>query len=232
VRTADTISLELHRKGAKVADLNSSTYGSFYASFAVQPLYVGFIIDWGLVFAAFGGGLYQVIAKKVILGVATTDSSRQFYLNTFDDQSANGTVKIEIKQDGNILSDVFDYTGLIAGGWPAYYRIPAWFGTKAPNLTTDTYESSDRTIRAVQPSVQYEYTMKTQILPSAIADAINSNVLLADAIFITSYALLAPRNYLRLPVSPISLTLSQEADRGEIYEAVFTDARNNTIRQY
>ena len=232
LRTADTITLALHRRGVAVASLNSNTYGTYYASFASQPLYVGFIVDWGLVFTAFGGGQYEVVANKTLLGVATIETSRRFYLNSFDEMSANNTVKIEIRQNGNILSSPFDFTNLLAGGWPSAYRIPGSFGKRSPSFNQDSYESSDRSILAVQPSLQFEYTLSTHLLPSYIADVLSTDVPLSDSILISEYGLLSPRMYDRLPVSPVSVELKEQANGQEVYECVFSDAKNNTLRQY
>jgi len=232
LRTADTITLALHRRGAAVATLNSNTYGTYYSTFTAQPLYVGLIIDWGLVFTAFGGGQYEVVATKNILGVSSVETSRKFYLNSFDELSANNTVKIEIRQNGNVLSSPFDFTDLVAGGWPSAYRVPGSFGKRSPSFTSDSYESSDRSILAVQPSVQFEYTLSTYLLPSYIADVLSTDVTLSDSILISEYGLLSPRMYDRLPVTPVSVELKEQANGQEVYECVFTDAKNNTLRQY
>jgi len=231
-RSADTIALELHRKGRKVADLNDNTLGTYYSTFSVQPLYVGFVIDWGLVFNAHGGGNYTIVAKKTILGQLTTDTSRVFYLNSFDDESANGTVKLSITLNANILSSQFDYTNLLTGGWVSNYRIPAKFGNKSPELTVDNYLTSAYEQRQVVPSVSYEYTLATRMIPAVIADELNAGGVLADRALITDYNLLNARRYVDFNAFPKGIELAEEAGNKEIYNITFSDKFANTKRTF
>jgi hypothetical protein len=232
LRSADTIALELHKKGRKVASLNDNTLGTYYSTFSVQPLYVGFIVDWGLVFNAHGGGDYRIVARKSILGVSSAENSRAFYLNSFDDESANGTVKLSMNLNGNILSSIFDYTGLLTGGWVSNFRIPAKFGNKSPELTTDNYLSSEYKKISVVPSVSYEYTLATRLIPAVIADELNSNSLLSDSVKVTDYNLLNPRMYIDFECFPTGIELVQEADNKELYNVTFSDKFDNTRRTY
>jgi hypothetical protein len=61
---------------------------------------------------------------------------------------------------------------------------------------------------------------------------LSTDVPLSDSILISEYGLLSPRMYDRLPVSPVSEELKEQANGQEVYECVFTDFKNNTLRQY
>ena len=230
-RSADIIVLKIEKDGDYVATITDDTYGTYYPAFTAQPLYLGLVLDWTTVFNAFGGGKYRVVAEKTILGVSSVDYSRYFRLNAFDDFSANNTVKLEITQSSNVLSSPFDFTNLVAGGWVSKYRIPARFSNKVPELNTDSYLSSNRTNLGVQPSTTYNYSLKTQLIPSIIADMLNSEAVLANRVLITDYNLLTPRQYIDFPVFPVSIEEPIEADNKEIYTIVFTDEKANTLRK-
>ena len=53
---SDTVEIKIIRNGEEVATITDSSLGEFYPTFAAQPLYVGFLLDWSLVLNQFGGG--------------------------------------------------------------------------------------------------------------------------------------------------------------------------------
>ena len=231
VRSADTVAIELHKKGNKVTDIVDNSLGRYYEGFSPQPLYVGFVVDWGKVFNTYGGGIYQIVANKVIVGTAITEASRKFYVNSYDDESANNTVRFDIVQNGNILADEFDYTDLLPTGWRSQFRIPARI-EKDIEFIEDSYLTSDRTQANVQPSSNPSFVMLTHLIPAIIADAISENGVLADSIKLTNYDLLNPRQYTDLEVAPISMERVETANKREIYQVTFSRKKQNILKTF
>lgn len=231
IRSADTIAIELHRNCEKIADITDNTLGVYYVSFAAQPLYVAFVIDWGKVFQAHGGGFYRIMANKTILGQLSTQQSRKFYLNSYDDESANETVRLDIVHKGNIIASEFDYTGLLAGGWKQQFRIPATI-EKNPSFIKDSYLSSDYTQLNVQPSSEPEYVLKTRLISSEILDIIAEEGVLADSVKMTNYDLLNPRSFTDFEVMPESIEKAGQANRREIYELSFKAKKLNILKTF
>lgn len=199
---ADSIVFELYKAGALVATLNDDTLGIYYASFPAQALYTGFVIDWGLVADAHGFGVYQFKAQQTILGDASTFESRVFRLMPYADDLADGTVKIESYQNGNIIGSPFDYTDL---NWYSSYRVAGRFGGKSPVIEVDNYVKSDFTKAQIQDRIRTEYTLQTRLLPSVVANAVAYDQVLANSILITDYNVLSHELYRQIQVRPISI---------------------------
>ena len=83
-----------------------------------------------------------------------------------------------------------------------------------------------------QPSVSYEYSLRTRLIPASIADILNSDALLSDRVRITDYNLNNARSYIDFDVFPSSIELTEEPGDKEIYSITFTDSIRNTLRQY
>lgn len=187
--SADTISFELIRNGAKVADLVDDSYGTYYATFVSQPLYKGFVIDWEKVGGIFAGGTFVFRAVKNILGVASTEDSREFRLYPYAEDLIDETVRIETYNTGNIIGTALDYTDLLPEGWYQSFRIPGKFGYKTPTLETDQYLDSDYKSKQIQDRIGIEYELRSKLVPSMIADQIAFDNILANTILLTDYNL-------------------------------------------
>lgn len=203
VNSADTISFTLRKNGVQVAVLNDNTFGTLYTSFAQQPLYSGFAINWRAVLATFGAGKYNFIATLNILGTIYTSESRQFRLLPFSDEVADSTVRIESFQNGNIIDSEFDFAGL---NWYSSYRIGGFFGEKTPVLEVDNYVNQEYKKVQIADRLRVEYTLYTRLLPSEISNAIAYNQMLANRILVTDYNVLNHEIYRQIEVRPISFS--------------------------
>jgi len=185
--TGDTISLELHKNYVKVADIIDNTYGDYHpaGTFSNQPLYVGFVANWKDVYDQKGNGLYQIVAVNTILGEAETITSHVFHVQTYSDLLANGTVKIETYNTGNIIGSQFDYNDLLTGGWYQSVRIRGFFGFKTPQIEIDNYLTQDYELKQIQDKINPEYTLETELLPGFISNQLIYDNLLANRILIT-----------------------------------------------
>jgi hypothetical protein len=185
---ADTVAIELHKDDVKVADLNTNTYGTFFNGFpsgsAEQQLYVGYLVDWKLVYTAFGSGNYKVVANLNIISNATVSESRVFRLALYSDILSNGTVRVESYQDGNIFGNSFDFTGL---NWYQSLRLPGRFGNPTPVLETTEYVTSQHKRKQNKATMSREWDLETRMISWEVADKLIYNKMLGNVILITDY---------------------------------------------
>lgn len=183
---ADTVSMKLFKNNIEIATLNDDTYGTFFnfGDITPQPLYTGYLLEWEKVFALHGSGTYQIKTDTDIVGNATTVESQKFFLLPFSEEEANGTVRLEWIQNGNILSSLFDFTGI---NWYQSIRFEGNFGRKKPSLEKDFYETQNRERKQIQDNVITTYTLETKLLPSKISNKLYYDMGLANSILISDY---------------------------------------------
>jgi hypothetical protein len=233
VLDSDSVSIEIWKGGAKVADVVDSTYCTFYPSFPNQPLYVGVVIDWSLVASSFGFGLYQIKAVRATVGQSNPFTSRTFHVLPFSEKSANETVRIETYTDGNIISNEFDYQNLIEGGWYQSIRISGRFGDVTPTLIEDRILDARRKVVSVQDSIEQDYTLFTRYLPESVKKQLINQQTLTTETKITDYNLLNDEVIRQLPVVASSFEEVKHASRGTAYVMKFKDRfQNNILRTF
>lgn len=232
VVSADTITIQLWKGNEKVADISDDTYGTYYSSFTNQPLYRGFIVEWEKVFDEEGAGLYQIKADLDIMGNASTFESHRFQLLPYSDILANGTVRIESYQTGNILASEFDYTDLLDGGWYNSFRIKGFFGFKTPKLEIDNYLNQDYKQEQIQDKVSTEWTLETNLLPSYISNVLAYDNILANKLLITDYNIFNTEIFRRIEVYPQEFgDVSHYANnRNTKFIIIFTNKIDNNIK--
>jgi len=225
---SDSVSIELYKDAILIEDLDNNSFGTFFNGFASgtaeQQKYVGFLLDWELVQATYGNGMYQVKAQLSIIGNSSTYESRIFNLLQYEDRAANKTVRIESYQDGNIFGSSFDFTGL---NWYSSLRIPATFGNPSPILETDNYINSNHESRQITAKNSREWTLTTGLINYEVATKILYNKLLANKVLITDYLIKSENLFRRIDV------IVTEVDKPEIkgipdraYTMKFTDRKD------
>jgi hypothetical protein len=231
----DTVALELWKAGTKVADVNTSTWGQYYpfGAFPQQPDYTAWLADWKLVADAFGFGTYTVKAVQVLQGVPSTIESRRFRCSPYDDVVADGTVKIEWWQQGNIIGSAFDFTTLapIGGGWYSSLRIPGRLGKKTPIIEADSYVDSAYRKTQIQDSVRTEYELETLPLPQEIADVINYNAVLGNRIVLTDYSAGGPYPYIPLELYAVSVEPKHLGGKDTSYVIKFESRVTSAVKR-
>jgi len=226
--SADTISIELFKNGNKVADLNNNTYGTFFNGFpsgtSEQQLYVGYLVDWQLVFQLIGVGIYQIKAQLNIVGQSSTYESRKFDLSVYSDLAAHHSVRIETYQNGNIRGNEFDFTGL---NWYSSLRIPAVFGDPKPTIETDNYVTENHNIRQITAKNSREWTLKTKKINWEVAEKLIYNKMLANEIYMTDYNLYAESVWRRISVTPTEISkIETTGNPDKIYLINFADSKD------
>ena len=232
---ADTVVFQIWRNGINVATA-SNTYGDYYATFTNAALYTGFVADWTKIFNALGGGKYQIKIQVTNFGQNYTLESRLFRLMPYRPQLAQGTVRIEGYQTGNVIGLNVDYSALLdelPAGWYSSIRIPARFGNKTPILEVDEYLNSSYSVTQNRNQVLNEYTLESKFLPASVSNRISQDTILANSLLITDYDLYSTEIYRRkeaVPVSFAEVAYFQETG-GAKYTITFRDRLQNVIKR-
>lgn len=226
----DTITFTLYKNGVQVATLNDSTYGQFFdfGDLAIAE-YKGIYLSWLLVQQAFGYGEYFVRTTQVSLGETYTLDSHKFNVVEYNAERADGSVRIEVYQNGVIMSG-FDYTGL---NWHQSLRINGFFGDKIPEFISDNYQDVNRNVRQITAKIENTYKLITHLLPSYISDYLNEDAILSNRIQITDYNLLNQLLYRRFEVylDDIANVTNHNFSKRSNYVYVFKKREDNIIKR-
>tara|TARA_R110002012_G_scaffold48480_1_gene126205 strand:- start:828 stop:1748 length:921 start_codon:yes stop_codon:yes gene_type:complete len=229
----DFVEIKLYKDNVEVAVLNNNAYGNFYDGFPQgndeQQLYVGFLLDWQDVFADFGGGNYRVKAYLEILGNVSDYESELFVLKGYSDQAADGTVRIESYQDGNIMSSIFDFTGL---NWYQQVRVRGRFLEEAEELEKIFYKTQDHRKEQVQDKVIENWTLQADMIPRSISEFITKNAILSNNFVVNDYNIMNEKILRDIEVYPESIEKSRFVDnRTANYVIKFTSRNDNIIKR-
>ena len=199
--SSDTVSIYLQKDGIDLVELTDDSLGTLFDGFpngnSEQQLYYGYLLDWKLVLAAHGVGNYNIRTELSVLGSELEVYSRDFKLSIFSDLAADGTVKIDTVQNGNILGSEFDYTGI---RWNSSIRISGRFGNPTPVYEEDRYLDQTNTYQQVKATMSREWFLNTGLLNSEVAQKLVYNKLLGNEIYITDYSIKAENIWRSIPV--------------------------------
>ena len=214
-------------------DLIDDTYGTLFDKGfnTVQPLKVGFKIDWLKVFNALGGDIYKVRIKQTDFGTPLETDSHNIKLMQFSELASQDTVKIETVQKGVYLQGE-DYEGMT---WDQMNRIVANFGNETQQNEVSRMKDGNYSDFDIQNQYFYQYTLSTNLLPSAIADSILNNDIKTDEIFISNYDVFAYRQYRDLPViheGTVDPSDDYVKNQNKKFNITFNDKSTNLKRNF
>lgn len=197
--------------------LVDNTYGQLFdVGFnTVQPLKVGYRVDWVKVYELLGVGQYRIRVKQTDFGNTVTVDSHKFNLRVFNEVQSNHTVKIETVQTGKVLNGE-DYGGM---DWANMIRIKGTFKGESPQYEIDRVQDANYQDIDIQVEKFNQYTLQTELLPSSIGDIITDYVALTDKIEVSTNDIFNYKQYRQLPV-----TFTGDLESGEDY------SRNNRKR--
>jgi hypothetical protein len=197
----------------------------------LQPLKVGFRIDWLKVFNLLSGDIYKIRIKQTDFENTIVVDSHSIKLMQFSELASDGTVKIKTTQKGVYLSGE-DYEGM---NWVNMNRIVANFGnekqqTEISRLKDGNYQDFD-----IQNEYYYQYTLETNLLPSPIADFLLNSDIKTDEILISNYDVYAYRQYRDLPViheGTIDASDDYATNINKRFTITFNDSTTNLKRNF
>tara|TARA_R110000787_G_scaffold7178_2_gene24696 strand:+ start:4184 stop:5104 length:921 start_codon:yes stop_codon:yes gene_type:complete len=213
--------------------LTDNTYGTLFEKGfnPIQPLKVGFEIDWLKVFNLLGGDIYTIRINQNDFNNLITVDSQNIRLMEFSELASQGTVKIRTNQKGSYLQGE-DYTGM---QWRQMNRIIAQFGNESQQNEISRLKDGNYRDFDVQNEYFYQYTLSTNLMPSQIADFILNKDIKTDEIFISNYDVFAYRQYRDLEVvSEGSVDPSDDYSKNtnKKFNITFDDATKNLKRNF
>ena len=197
----------------------------------LQPLKVGFRIDWLKVFNLLSGDIYKIRIKQTDFENTIVVDSHSIKLMQFSELASQDTTKIQTTQKGVYLSGE-DYEGM---NWVNMNRIVSNFGnekqqTEISRLKDGNYQDFD-----IQNEYYYQYTLETNLLPSPIADFLLNSDIKTDEILISNYDVYAYRQYRDLPViheGTIDSSDDYATNINKRFTITFNDSTTNLKRNF
>jgi hypothetical protein len=210
-----------------------ATYGVLFDKGfnTLQPLKVGFRIDWFKVFNLIGGDVYNIRIKQTDFGNTITTESHNIKLMQYSELASQGTVKIETVQKGVYLQGQ-NFEGM---NWSNMNRIVADFGNESQQTEVSRLKDANYKDFDIQNEYFYQYTLSTNLLPSEIADFILNNDIKTDDIFISNYDVYAYRQYRDLEVVAEGTTEPSEdyvRNKNKKFNITFNDKTKNLKRNF
>lgn len=183
--STDTFSLSLWKNGVNVATITDNTYGDFVSSYASKPKQYSFVINWDLVYQAFGNGNYIFKNNYTSVGVANEFVSQEFCLSQYNDTEANGYIKFDWFQDGEILNNNFIFCT------PLFHSIKfnGLLNIDSPKTNKDSYATSEREIKQFRTEQVNNYTFSSKMINQSMYTLLNENIFLAEKLTITDFNL-------------------------------------------
>lgn len=212
------------------ATISDQTYGQFFA-YGNSPdflgntfvddygkKYTGVFLEWLLVHAAFGVGMYRikVVYTTGFSGVITNYSDAEYCLHLYDCHKINGTVRIETLTQGlrGTMADKqiqIDYFT----GWNSQIRLKGIFYEIKPTYVKEYNQYGDSSFNSFKPLIAElnpKFTMDIKPHPGWVDWYLSNNVLLADEILVTDYNLANRKVFIQTPVINEAGVETKDAD--------------------
>lgn len=177
----------------QVAQLNDSTYGTYYNSFTDLSTWIGYRIDWYKVYNLEGVGCYRIRQEYTDITDASTKIrySFKYNLKLYTDGLADRTTKVKyVIRGGKIGStlsqeEVIDYKSNI---WNREIRLPfSFFGFPTSEYTREfvRYKNGAQ-VWTLNESIE-QYQLICRKLPFQLHRELSITMMLADEIYISDY---------------------------------------------
>lgn len=229
--STDIIDMELWKNGVKVDDLNNNDYGVYFPSFSgtqSQQLQKGYLINWKLVFDAFGYGKYTIKANLNIIGNSSIWESDIYNVVNFSEERANRTVSIVSIQNGNIMSSIFDYTDL---EWHQQIRLNGTFYEDSETFEKNAYRTQDYIQKQIQDEIIENWVLELDFVPRNVSEFFIKDRLLSNEIKISDYTILNEKVHKLKGVYPESIEKTRIINnRNSKYLVKFTSINKNIIK--
>lgn len=229
---SDTVDIELHKNGVKVADLDDDSLGEYFPTFTgttEQEQQKGYLLYWYNVASAYGLGKYTIKANLTVLGDATEWESDVYNLIVFTEERANRTVSIQSTQNGNIISSIFDYTGL---QWHQQIRLNGAFNEDGETFEKKAYRTQNYKQKQIQDEIVENWSLELDLIPRGVSEFFIKDRLLSNEFNVSDYNIMNEKVHKLKGVYPESIEkTSFENNRNSNYLIKFTSKENNIIKR-
>jgi hypothetical protein len=188
------IEIYLYLNGGKKTDLTDDTYGKYYAYDFFRNTdnrsFIGYTINWGLVLAEFGAGIYQLeIVATTIFGSVISQKSDSFCVKEYSEALADKTVRIEYYLNGIIGDSKFDELTTDYGTLNLYnsHRFDGYFMYQKSRYEKDYIRYENGLDEKVTDEQYPEYVLSLEPIPAFKHNRLRTDILQADTVLITDY---------------------------------------------
>lgn len=183
--------------------LNTNAYGTYYDFQSMCHLnWKGYDIDWNLVLAAFGEGLYRFKAAYIAFNNSSAFVSEPFCLKEWSCEGTDVTVRWETTiiggRIGSITDDqkVFEFCCFSSspGGlstsfdtWRDQIRVYAFFGRETTEYEREQVEYANGEIVQVRNEAIQKFEYESALQPKWVHDRLKAYGCMADELYVTDY---------------------------------------------
>lgn len=182
------VTFTLQKDETDLVTIVDQTFGDWTdaGGYASNLRLASFYINWGTVFRTYGEGEYRMKIETDALGGGTTTTySDNFDLLQYINSNVNESVVFEWKQNGVILDNSIDYTGLSI---PQWLRLPGHIGFENEvELLVEEHETAPHEFVQVQDQTLFKHTFESELLPFSVTNVILKDLILANEIKVTNY---------------------------------------------
>ena len=221
---SDTFTFQIEGKNG-IVDLTSDDYGAYKAH--SDGISFEYVVDWTKIKTLLGGGYFHLIVEKTVLGIESIEKYGEFQLINFDIEEADGTIKIESYQNGN-LEHGYDYRDLNVY---QSIRINGIMSLEEPQDTVKNYLDGDRIVKQIQERTHSNHTITFYTNQYKLAQSLFDGYMMADKILVSDYNLTNRRTYNKHWVSRVETSIDENQDsRFAGYNVVVSDSIKNKIK--
>lgn len=196
----------------QVAQLNDSTYGTYYNSFTDLSTWIGYKIEWYKVYNLQGAGCYRIRQEytDVVDSSIKVRYSFKYNLKLYNDNLADETTKVKYTIRGGKIGSTLDQAEVIdykSNIWEREVRLPySFFGFPTGEYTREfvRYKNGAQ-VNTINDSVEsYEWIVKK--IPYQLHRELAITMLFCEEIFISDYNSSNPNTdkYNQFRVTPTS----------------------------
>jgi len=183
-----TVDFWLQKNGIDLIQITDESFGELLPSgtFATQLRLSTLFLNFQDVLSNYGEGTYSMrIETNILGGGVTSEFVGNFNLKIYTNTRAEGTTRFSWFQNGRILDNEIDFTGL---NIEQQIRFKGNIGyNNTPELVTDEHETSSHNFEQIQDQVLYNYTFESEPLSFRSSNILLKDLILGNKIIVTSY---------------------------------------------
>jgi len=224
----------LQKCGLDIAEITDSSFGELLpaGSFASQLKLSTLYLEWDKVLQSYGEGVYSIRVETNALGGGTVDEISQNYtLKIYADNRAEGTVRFAWTQDGLILDNQIDFSGL---NIEQEIRLKGNIGyNNEAEIVVNEFETSSHSFEQNQDQVLFNYTFQTEPISFFNSTILLKDLIIGNKITVTSY------NYYNhwvlteaeLKAESIEEVKDLQFNKCAMFKIKFGERKRNTIKR-
>lgn len=178
----------LQKCGNDILEITDSSFGElinaggYSENLKLATLY----LEFDKVLQSYGEGVYTVrVETEALSGPNVSEISQQYHLQIYANNRAEGSVRFTWIQNGLILDNAIDFTGL---EMEQQVRLRGNIGfNNEPQLVIDEHETSSHVFEQIQDQVLFNYPFESEPISFHNSLELLKDVILGDSIKVTSY---------------------------------------------